>query len=72
MRQQVQTVPHIYTIEVIRMAKRKEMTYKIYVNINGVDVPWDSLSAEEKRKISIELNDRAVRAIGLKRKDKTA
>ncbi len=54
------------------MAKRKEMTYKIYVNINGVDVPWDSLSAEEKRKISIELNDRAVRAIGLKRKDKTA
>jgi len=54
------------------VVKRKELTYEIYVSINGVDVPWNSLSEEEKRKISIELNDRAMQAIGFIRKDKTA
>lgn len=54
------------------MAKRKEMTYSIFVSIDGIDRPWDELSKEEKEKISIELNDRAMQAIGYVRKDETA
>lgn len=50
----------------------KEITYRIFVIINGVSVPWDSLPLEEKKKISIELNDRAIRSIGYTRKDKPA
>lgn len=53
----------------------KELTYRLFVTINGEEVPWNSLSPEEKKKISIELNDRAMRSIGLrpvKPKDETA
>jgi hypothetical protein len=46
------------------MARNKEITYEIFVSINGVDVPWNSLSQEKKEEISMELNDRAMRAIG--------
>jgi hypothetical protein len=53
------------------MAK-KEITYKLFININGSDVPWDSLSKEKQREISIILNDRAVQSIGYRRKDKSA
>ncbi|MDF2538850.1 MAG: hypothetical protein K0S76_1871 [Herbinix sp.] len=52
--------------------KRKELTYTIFVSINGEDVPWDSLSKERKKEISIALTDRAMQAIGYRRVDKTA
>jgi len=42
----------------------KELAYKIFVIIDGIKVPWDSLSSEKKKEISIELNDRAMRSIG--------
>ncbi|MBH1941680.1 hypothetical protein I5677_12325 [Mobilitalea sibirica] len=51
---------------------KKEITSTIYVSINGEYRLWDSLSMEEKKDISINLNDRAMQAIGYQRKDKTA
>lgn len=55
------------------MAKGNELTYRIFVTIDGIEVPWDSLSEEKKKEISIELNDRAMRSIGYRPvKDKTA
>jgi hypothetical protein len=57
---------------VIALAKSKEITYRIFVSINGEDVPWDSLTKEKQREISIALNDRAMQAIGYRRVEKTA
>ena len=51
---------------------RKEITYRLFVSINGVDVPWDELDQEKQNEISIILNDRAVQSLGYRRKDKTA
>ena len=51
---------------------KKEITYKLFVSIDGIDVPWNSLSVEKKKEISIVLNDRAIQAAGYVRKDKTA
>ncbi len=42
--------------------KRKEITGRIFVSINGEDVLWDTLSPEMQKEISIELNRRAVKA----------
>lgn len=43
---------------------RKEITYTLYVEKNGIDVPWESLSKEEQVEISKKLNDKALRSIG--------
>jgi len=57
---------------------RKEITGRVFVSIDGVDVPWDSLSQEQRIEISTELNKRAVTAFyqakgyKVKAKDKTA
>lgn len=57
----------------IIITKRKDITYRIFVSISGVDIPWDTLSLEKKKEISKELNDRAMRAIGYRPvEDKTA
>ena len=51
----------------------KELTCRMFVIIDGDSVPWDSLSQEKKKEISIALNDRAMRSIGYRPvKDKTA
>lgn len=51
----------------------KELTYRIFVNINDEIVSWDDLPEEKKEEISIALNDRAMRAIGYRPvADKTA
>lgn len=39
-----------------------------YVEINGQDVPLDTLTAEERRRIAILLSDRFMAAAGFKRK----
>ena len=49
---------------------KKEITCSISVSIDGVDVPWDSLSKEKQKEISIELNNRAMEAIGYKKVEK--
>jgi hypothetical protein len=41
---------------------RKEITGTMYVSIDGVDVPWESLTMEKKIEISDVLNRRAVKA----------
>lgn len=51
----------------------KELTYRLFVIINGESIPLDSLSDEMKKEVSITLNDRAMRSIGYRPiKDKTA
>lgn len=50
----------------------KEITSTIYVSINGTYQRWDDISPELQEEISITLNDRAVQAMGYRRKDKTA
>ena len=52
------------------MARRKEITATIYVEINGECHRWDDLSEEKQKEISIELNKRAMEAIGYRVKDK--
>ncbi len=42
--------------------KRKKITGRIFVSINGEDVLWDTLSQEKKEEISYALNKRAVKA----------
>ncbi len=41
---------------------RKEITGTLYVCIDGVNVPWDTLTLEQKTEISDVLNRRAVKA----------
>lgn len=43
---------------------RKEITHSIFVEIDGVDVPWENLSEDEKVEISQKINDKALRSIG--------
>ena len=51
----------------------KELTYRMFVSINGEVVPWNSLPQDKKEEVSITLNDRAMRSIGYKPiEDKTA
>lgn len=38
--------------------KRKEITGSAFVEINGVDVPWESLTPEERTEISTILTKR--------------
>lgn len=51
---------------------KKEITYSIYINTGKNEVAWNDLTSEEKKQISIKLNDRAMQSIGYRRKDKTA
>lgn len=54
------------------MAKRKEITATIYVEINGENHRWDDLTEQKQKEISIELNRRAMESIGYRIKEKTA
>lgn len=51
---------------------KKEITHTIYVCIKGTYVLLDSLPNDERRSVLSELNDRAMKAIGYTRTDKTA
>ena len=46
---------------------KKEITYSIYVSVDGEFQNWSALSQEQRQQISIELNDRAVQSIGYRK-----
>lgn len=52
------------------MRKSKEIKFINYIEINGESIPMDSLSEEERKKIAIQLNDKAMAAIGYVRVNK--
>jgi hypothetical protein len=51
---------------------RKQITSRIFVSINGEYVLWDDLAEDQQKEISMELNDRAMRAIGYRPVEETA
>jgi len=56
--------------------KRKKITGRVFVSINGADVPWENLSLEKRAEISAEFNKRFITAFyqakGYQIKEKTA
>ena len=50
--------------------KEKQITGRLFVSIHGVDIPWETLASGIKEEISAELTDRAMSAIGYRRKEK--
>ena len=43
---------------------QKKITTRIWVSIEGEYVPLDSLPDDRRKQVLVELNDRALRAIG--------
>ena len=69
-RKQVQPVPHtIYQGGVVIVQKLKVFKY---IEIDGQDVPMESLTDEEKRRIAYALQDNLMLPLGFRRKSKTA
>ena len=69
-RKQVQPVSHtIYQGGVVIVQKLKVFTY---IEIDGQDVPMESLTNEEKRRIAYALQDNLMLPLGFRRKRKTA
>ena len=63
----VQTVIHIFTGGDY-MAKQKELTYEaVFVKKDGTEIPWDSMSKEEKARQSIACQEKMMRVFGYKR-----
>ncbi len=45
--------------------KEKKITVRFFVDRGNGYEPWENLAEEEKKRIAVGLNDRALRAIGM-------
>ncbi len=45
---------------------KKQITGRLFVSIQGEDIPWEELPFERRNEIGAELTDRMIQALGYK------
>lgn len=48
---------------------KKQITGRLYVSIQGENIPWEELPFERRNEISAELTDRMLQVMGYKRRE---
>lgn len=52
--------------------KKKELTARVLLRVDGVLQPWESLPEEQREQIKIEINEQSMKALGYEKVETTS